>query len=83
MNHHSSRLKQCTKGENSHFGVTSQNIFSQSQKYFDTSITYFLKNILLQSNLQSSLKLKMPVATFETNSKDFIERKVQFCQTDT
>ena len=29
---------QCTVGENSHFRVTSQNIFSQSQKYFDTSI---------------------------------------------
>ena len=27
-------------GENSHFGVTSQNIFSQSQKYFDTTIIY-------------------------------------------
>ena len=49
-------------GENSHFGVTSQNIFSQSQKYFDTSIIYFLKNIWLQSNLQFSSKLEMSIS---------------------
>ena len=53
---------QCTVGENSHFSVTSQNIFSQSQKYFDTSIIYFLKNIWLQSNLQFSSKLEMSIS---------------------
>ena len=52
----------CTMVENSHFSVTSQNIFSQSQKYFDTSIIYFLKNIWLQSNLQFSSKLEMSIS---------------------
>ena len=56
------RTMQCTVGENSHFSVTSQNIFSQSQKYFDTSIIYFLKNIWLQSNLQFSSKLEMSIS---------------------
>ena len=57
-----SPIVQCTMGENSHFSVTSQNIFSQSQKYFDTSIIYFLKNIWLQSNLQFSSKLEMSIS---------------------
>ena len=44
-------------GKNSHFGVTSQNIFSQSQKYFNTTFIYSLKNILLNEQSYCTEKI--------------------------
>ena len=45
-------------GKNSHFGVTSQNIFSQSQKYFDTTFIYFLQ---FSSKLEMLISFKWKV----------------------
>ena len=45
-------------GENNHFGVTSQNIFSQSQKYFDTTFIYFLQ---FSSKLEMLISFKWKV----------------------